>query len=151
MWLCVELINIERQIMALYEHVFIARQDLTQQQIEQLVATYKKILNDNGAKTGRIEYWGLRTLAYRINKNRKAYYVLMDIDGSHEAVAEMERQMRINEDILRYLTIRVDEFEKGPSAILARRDKEERNYKEGFESRRPSRRSDDENTNIGAA
>lgn len=111
--------------MALYEHVFVARQDLTQQQIEQLVEQYKTLLAENGAKVERVEHWGLRTLAYRINKSRKAYYVLMNIDGPSAAIDAMERQMRINEDVLRYLTIRVEEFEKEPSAILARRDKDD--------------------------
>lgn len=136
--------------MALYEHVFIARQDLTQQQVEQLVENYKKILSENGAKVGRVENWGLRTLAYRINKNRKAYYVLMDIDASSEAVAEMERQMRINEDILRYLTIRVDEFEKGPSAVLTRRDKDDRGYRDNSDNGRP-RRPREETSSTGEA
>lgn len=128
--------------MALYEHVFIARQDLTQQQIDQLVEQYKELLSANGAKVERVEHWGLRTLAYRINKNRKAYYVLMNIDGSSAAIDEMERQMRINEDVLRYLTIRVKEFEKGPSAILARRDKDDRGYKDNMD-RRPRRPRED--------
>lgn len=142
--------NERQKIMALYEHVFIARQDLAQQQVEQLVENYKKILTDNGAKVDRVENWGLRTLAYRINKNRKAYYVLIDIDGSSEAVAEMERQMRINEDILRYLTIRVDEFEKGPSAVLTRHDKDDRGYRDNMDNRRP-RRPREETSAMGEA
>ena len=134
--------------MALYEHVFIARQDLTQQQIDQLVETYKELLQKNGAKVGRIEHWGLRTLAYRINKNRKAYYELMDIDGPSSAIAEMERQMRINEDILRYLTVKVEKFEDGPSAVLSRRDREDRYGRDDDRSRRP-RRPREENNNEG--
>lgn len=97
--------------MALYEHVFMARQDITQQQIDQLITHYKEVITAGNGKVGRVEYWGLRTLTYRINKNRKAHYVLMDLDSEAPAIAEMERQMRINEDILRYMTVRVDQHE----------------------------------------
>jgi small subunit ribosomal protein S6 len=112
--------------MALYEHVFLARQDLSPQQVEELVEQYKGVLEANGGSVGRVENWGLKSLSYRINKNRKAYYALMDITAPAPAVAEMERQMRISEDILRYMTIRVDEHEDGPSAMMSKRDRDDR-------------------------
>jgi small subunit ribosomal protein S6 len=111
--------------MALYEHVFMARQDISQAQVEGLVETYKGVLEANGGSVGRIEHWGLRTVTYRVKKNRKCYYVLMDITAPAAAVAEMERQMGINEDILRIFTIKVDAHETGPSAMLAKRDRDE--------------------------
>ncbi|MFC4625126.1 30S ribosomal protein S6 [Daeguia caeni] len=108
--------------MALYEHVLLARQDITQQQVDALVEQFKGVIEANGGKVGKVENWGLRPLTYRIKKNRKAYYTLMNIDAPAAAVAEMERQMRINEDVLRFLTVRVDELEEGQSAMLTRRD-----------------------------
>ncbi|MGU3399483.1 30S ribosomal protein S6 [Brucellaceae bacterium D45D] len=108
--------------MALYEHVLLARQDISQQQVDALVEQYKGVIEENGGKFGKVENWGLRPLTYRINKNRKAFYTLINIDAPAAAVAEMERQMRINEDVLRFLTIRVEEHEEGQSAILTRRD-----------------------------
>jgi len=141
--------------MALYEHVFLARQDIAQQQVDQLVELYKGVLEANGGKVGRIESWGLRTLTYRIRKNRKAYYVLMNIDAPAAAVAEVERQMRINEDILRYLTIRVEQHEEGPSAMLSRRDRDDRVGKDDRfgrdddRPRRPRRPRDEETVDEG--
>ena len=111
--------------MALYEHVFLARQDITPQQVDGLVEQYKGVLEANGGKVGRVENWGLKSLTYRIKKNRKAHYVLMDIDAPAAAVHEIERQMRINEDILRFMTVRVDELEEGPSAMLQKRDRDD--------------------------
>lgn len=108
--------------MALYEHVFLARQDLSPQQVEALVEQYKGVIESGGGKVGRVENWGLKSLAYRIKKNRKAYFALMDIDAPSDAVKEMERQMGINEDILRFMTIRVEAHEDGPSAMMQRRD-----------------------------
>ena len=102
--------------MALYEHVFLARQDVSSQQVETLVEQFKGILEANGGSVGRVENWGLKSLSYRMNKNRKAHYTLMDIDAPAPAVQEMERQMRINDDVIRHLTIRVEEHEEGPSA-----------------------------------
>ncbi len=116
--------------MALYEHVFIARQDLSAQQVEELVEQYKGVLEANEGSLGRVEHWGLKSLAYRIKKNRKAHYTLMDIDAPAPAVAEMERQMRINENILRYMTIRVDALEDGPSAMMAKRDRDDRDRRD---------------------
>ncbi len=112
--------------MALYEHVFLARQDVTAQQVEGLVEQYKGILEANGGKVGRVENWGLKSLTYRIKKNRKAHYVLMDVDAPAAAVQEMERQMRISEDILRYMTVSVEAHEEGPSAMMQKRDRDDR-------------------------
>src|ERR671919_2970081 len=110
--------------MPLYEHVFLARQDLAQAQVDALAENATKILEDNGGKVIKTETWGLRNLAYRIAKNRKAHYVALDIDAAAAAIAELERQSNINEDIIRFLTIRVDEHESGPSAMMRRGDKE---------------------------
>lgn len=113
--------------MALYEHVFIARQDVSNTQVESISADFSKIIEENGGKVAKNEYWGLKTLAYRIKKNRKGHYVLMNLDAPHAAVAEMERQARLNEDILRFMTVRVEELEEGPSIVLrAKADKENR-------------------------
>lgn len=108
--------------MAYYETIFIVRQDLSEKQVETLTNDYAKIIADNGAKIARTENWGLRTLAYRIRKNRKGHYVMFHIDGAHDAVAEMERQMRLNEDILRYMTIRMEELPTEPSVMLRKSD-----------------------------
>ena len=110
--------------MPLYEHVFLARQDLAQAQIDALAENATKIVEDNGGKVVKTETWGLRSLAYRIAKNRKAHYVMLDLDAPAPAVAELERQSNINEDVIRFLTIKVDEHEKGPSAMMRRSDKE---------------------------
>ncbi|MBB4076086.1 small subunit ribosomal protein S6 [Bartonella fuyuanensis] len=109
--------------MALYEHMFLARQDITPQQVDELLSLYKGVIETHGGKVGRVENWGLRPLAYRIRKNRKAYYVLVNIDAPATAITEMERQMRINEDILRYMTIRVERHEKDKSAMLSHLDR----------------------------
>ncbi|CBI76228.1 30S ribosomal protein S6 [Bartonella clarridgeiae 73] len=111
--------------MALYEHVFLARQDIAPQRIDELLETYKGVIEAHGGKVGRIENWGLRSLAYRIRKNRKAYYVLMNIDAPAAAIVELERQMRINEDILRYMTIRVEKHEKEQSTTLSRLNRDD--------------------------
>jgi len=110
--------------MPLYEHVFLARQDLAQAQVDALAENATKIITDNGGTIGKTETWGLRSLAYRIAKNRKAHYVMLDIDAPPAAIAELERQSNINEDVIRFLTIKVDEHEKGPSAMMRRGDKE---------------------------
>lgn len=112
--------------MALYEHIFLARQDLSGQQVDELVENLKGILEGNGGSVGRVENWGLKSLTYRINKNRKAHYVLMDIDSPSDAVKEMERQMRISEDFLRYMTIRVDAHEEGASVMMQKREERPR-------------------------
>ena len=112
--------------MALYEHVFLARQDISQQQVEALVEQYKTLISEAGGSVGKVEFWGLRSIAYRINKNRKAHYVLMNIDAKSDIVAEMERQMRINEDVMRFMTIRVEEHEEDQSAMMQKRDRDDR-------------------------
>lgn len=117
--------------MALYEHVFLARQDITPQQVDALVEQYKGVIEANGGKVGRVENWGLKSLTYRIKKNRKAHYVLMDIDAPAPAVHEVERQMRINEDVLRYMTIAVEKHEEGPSAMMQKRDRDDRPRRDG--------------------
>ena len=122
--------------MALYEHIFLARQDVSAQQVEELTATLTEVLASNGGKVTKNEYWGVKTLSYRIRKNRKAHYSLLNIDAPHAAVAEMERQMGINEDILRFMTIRVDELEEGPSAMMQKRDRDDR---DGDRGGRPER------------
>ena len=110
--------------MPLYEHVFLARQDLAQAQVDALAENATKIIEDNGGKVVKTETWGLRSLAYRIAKNRKAHYVMLDIDAPAPAMAELERQTGINEDVIRYMTIRVDAHEKGPSAMMRKQDRE---------------------------
>src|SRR5687767_8265875 len=110
--------------MPLYEHVFLARQDLAQAQVDALAENATKIIADNGGKVVKTETWGLRGLAYRIAKNRKAHYVMLDIDAPASAVAELERQTGINEDVIRFVTIRVDAHEKGPSAMMRRSERD---------------------------
>ena len=117
--------------MALYEHIFLARQDVSQQQVEELTAQLAEVLGQGGGKVTKNEYWGLKGLSYRIRKNRKAHYTLLNIDAPAPAVAEMERQMRINEDILRFMTVRVDELEEGPSAMMQKRDRDDRDGDRG--------------------
>ncbi|MBR0551210.1 30S ribosomal protein S6 [Stakelama marina] len=112
--------------MALYEHVFLARQDLAQAQVDQLAETATKIIEDNEGKVVKTETWGLRSLAYRIQKNRKAHFVMLEIDGPTSVVAELERQTAINEDVIRYMTVRVDEHEQGPSVMMRKGDRERR-------------------------
>jgi small subunit ribosomal protein S6 len=112
--------------MALYENVFIARQDISAAQVDALTDGFATLIGENGGEVKKREYWGLRNLTYRIKKNRKAHYVLLNIEAPAPAVAEMERTMRINEDILRYLTIRVEAHEEGPSAIMQGRSRDER-------------------------
>ena len=112
--------------MPLYEHIYLARQDVSPQQVEELTNQFTEVLTQGGGKVTKNEYWGLKSLSYRIRKNRKAHYSLLNIDAPAPAVAEMERQMRINEDILRFMTIRVDELEEGPSAMMQKRDRDDR-------------------------
>ena len=118
--------------MPFYENVFIARQDISATQADALAETYSNVIAENGGKVTKRENWGLRNIAYRIKKNRKGHYVLLNIDAPPAAVQEMERQMRISEDVLRYLTTRVEELEEGPSAMMRRsRDDDERGPREG--------------------
>lgn len=112
--------------MPLYEHVFLARQDLSQSQVDALAAAATEIVEQNNGKVTKTETWGLKSLAYKIERNRKAHFVLLNIDAPAGVVAELERQTRINEDVIRYLTIRVDEHETGPSAMMRKNDREQR-------------------------
>ena len=118
----------EGQGMALYEHTFLARQDLAQAQVDALAESATKIVTDHGGKVVKTETWGLRSLAYRIAKNRKAHYVMLEIDAPGDTVAELERQAGINEDVIRYMTVRVDEHEQGPTVMMRKqeRDRERR-------------------------
>ena len=112
--------------MPLYEHVFLARQDLAQAQVDALAENATKILTDNGGKVVKNENWGLRGLAYRIAKNRKAHYVMLETDAPPAAMAELERQTGLNEDVIRFMTIRVDAHEEGPSAMMRKSERSER-------------------------
>jgi len=110
--------------MPLYEHVFLARQDLSQAQVDALAATATEIIETNQGKVVKVEAWGLRSLAYKIQKNRKAHFVLINIDAPPGVVAELERQTAINEDIIRFMTVRVEELEAGPSVMMRKNDRE---------------------------
>jgi small subunit ribosomal protein S6 len=116
--------------MALYEHIFLARQDIAATQVDALVEGYKSVIEAGGGKVGRIENWGLKSLTYRIKKNRKAFYVLMDVDTPPAAMQEVERQQRYNEDILRFMTVKVEAHEDGPSAMMQKRDRDDRPRRE---------------------
>jgi small subunit ribosomal protein S6 len=131
--------------MALYEHVFLARQDLAQAQVDALAANATSIIETNGGKVVKTETWGLRSLAYKIAKNRKAHYVMLEFDAPGGVVAELERQTQINEDVIRYMTIKVDALEGGPSVMMRkaeRRDRDERGDR-GDRPDRPRRDRDD--------
>jgi small subunit ribosomal protein S6 len=133
--------------MSLYEHVYLARQDVTAQQVEELTAQFKGVIEQMGGSVGKTEYWGVKSLSYRLRKNRKAHFTLMNVDAPPAAIAEVERQERLNEDILRYLTVRVDEHEAGPSAMMRKADRDrdrderrgerrrEREGRDGYEGR----------------
>ena len=112
--------------MANYEHVLIARQDISPQQVDALVEDITRTVTELGGRIGKNEYWGLRNLSYRVRKNRKGHYCLLNIEAPATAIHELERRHRINEDVLRYITIKVEELDEEPSPILARRDRDER-------------------------
>jgi len=116
----------ERQIMALYEHIYLARQDVTAQQVETMTEQMKTVIEANGGKFGKVEYWGVKSLAFRIKKNRKAHFTLINIDAPPAAITEMERLMGINEDVLRLLTLRVEAHEEVPSAMMRKREDSDR-------------------------
>jgi small subunit ribosomal protein S6 len=120
--------------MPFYEHVIISRPDISPQQVEELVEGITTLLKSHGGKVSKVEYWGLRNLAYRINKTRKGHYSLLNIDAPAPAVHEMERLQRINEHVMRYMTIAVEELEEGPSPVLARRERDEKKQKARSES-----------------
>lgn len=135
--------------MPLYEHVYLARQDLSAQQVEELTAKLTGVIGEAGGKVTKNEYWGVKSLTYRIRKNRKAHLTMLNVDAPAAALNEVERQERLNEDVLRYLTIRVDELEEGPSAMMRKsdRDRDDRGDRGGrFErdrgERRPPRREE---------
>jgi len=138
--------------MPYYEHVFLARQDASAQQVEELTTQITGVIEGLGGKVTKTESWGVRSLTYRIQKNRKAHFVLLNIDGPATIVAEVERQERINEDVIRYLTVRVDELEEGPSAMMRKADRDrERDERGGpreggFRSERGPRRPREEET-----
>jgi small subunit ribosomal protein S6 len=120
-----------KAFMPLYEHVFMARQDASTQQVEALVEQYKGIVEGAGGKIAKVEAWGLKSLTYRIQKNRKAHFTLLNIEAPPAAVAEVERQERLSEDVIRFLTIRVEEHEEGPSAMLRKSDRDDRGDRPG--------------------
>ena len=112
--------------MALYEHIYLARQDISAQQADALTARFKAVIESFGGKVEKMEYWGVKSLAYRIKKNRKAHFSLLNIDAPPAALTEMERQMGINEDVIRFMTVRVEALEQGPSAMMRKRDDDDR-------------------------
>jgi small subunit ribosomal protein S6 len=111
--------------MPLYENVFIARQDISGAQVDQLADGFTQLIGEQGGQVRKREYWGLRNLTYRMNKNRKGHYVLFHIESPAAAIAELERTMRISEDVLRYLTLRVEKFDEGPSPVMQSRGSRE--------------------------
>lgn len=127
-----------------YEHVFMARQDVTAQQVDALVEQYKGIIEAGGGTVEKIELWGIKSLAYRIKKNRKAHFTMLGITAPPPALAEMERQMRISEDVLRFMTLRVEAHEEAPSVMMQKRDRDERKDRE-------RRRREEEGYGFGGA
>ncbi len=140
--------------MPLYEHVYLARQDLSAQQVEELTAKLSAIVTEAGGKIAKTEYWGMKSLNYRIRKNRKAHMTLLNVDAPPAALNELERQERINEDVLRYLTIRVETHEEGPSAMMRKSDRDDRGERgdrgDRGRERRP-RRDDEDDAGLPAA
>ena len=112
--------------MPLYEHVYLARQDVSAQQVEELTAQFKGVIEGLGGKITKSEYWGVKGLSFRMNKNRKAHFTLLNVDAPPAALNEVERQERLSEDVLRFMTIRVDELEEGPSAMMRKSDRDDR-------------------------
>jgi small subunit ribosomal protein S6 len=150
-------VELERPKMALYEHIFLVRQDVTQQQVEALTEQIKTQIASLGGAVTKVEPWGLKSLAFRVKKNRKAHFTLINIAAPSEAVTEVERLLSINEDVIRYLTIRVDEHEAGPSVMLRKREDSDRDDRgprgprgdRGDRGDRPPRRPRDD-SNVGA-
>jgi small subunit ribosomal protein S6 len=137
--------------MPLYEHVYLARQDLSVQQVEELTAKLSAVITEGGGKITKTEYWGLKSLTYRISKNRKSHMTLLNVEAPSSALSEVERQERLSEDVLRYLTIRVDELEEGPSAMMRKSDRDDRGDRGdrgGRGDRRPRR--DDDSIDTGS-
>jgi small subunit ribosomal protein S6 len=117
--------------MPLYEHVYLARQDLSAQQVEELTSQYRGVIEQMGGTVSKSEYWGVKSLTFRMRKNRKAHFTLMNIDAPPAAIAEVERQERLSEDVLRTLTVRVAQLEAGPSAMMRKADRDERRGERG--------------------
>ena len=131
--------------MQCYEHTLIARQDLSPQQAQALAETYSAVLSEHGAEVTKTEYWGLRNLSYRIKKNRKGHYLHLNVRAPADAITELERQERLSDDVLRYLTVKVDELEEGPSAVMqSRSSREERTRRPHDDADRPRRAHDDD-------
>lgn len=120
--------------MPLYEHVFLARQDASAQQVEDLTKQFQGVIEGLGGKVTKNEYWGVKSLSFRIRKNRKAHFTFLNVDAPPAAISEVERQERLNEDVLRFMTVRVDELEEGPSIMMRKADREERGER-GFGDR----------------
>src|SRR5262245_19578131 len=118
--------------MPLYEHVFLARQDVSAQQVEELTEQIKGVIEQMGGKVAKTEQWGVKSLSYRLHKNRKAHFTLLNIDAPPTAINEIERQERLNEDVIRYLSVRVDEHEEGPSAMMRKVDRDRERDDRGF-------------------
>jgi small subunit ribosomal protein S6 len=118
--------------MPFYEHVFLTRQDASAQQVEELTAQFKAVIEQMGGKVAKTEQWGVKSLSYRLRKNRKAHFTMFNVDAPAAALNEIERQERLSEDILRYLTIRVDEHEEGPSAMMRKVDRDRERDDRGF-------------------
>jgi small subunit ribosomal protein S6 len=138
--------------MALYEHIYLARQDISGQQVDALTAQFKSVIESFGGKVEKVEYWGVRSLAYMIKKKRKAHFSLLNIDAPPAALREVERQMGINEDIIRFLTVRVEALEPGPSAMMRKRDEDDRSRgTRGERGEKTSRRVRDEAPEIEEA
>lgn len=110
--------------MPLYEHVFLSRQDVSAQEVEELTTQLKGVIEQMGGKVAKLEQWGVKSLAYRLRKNRKAHYTFINLDAPPAVINEIERQERLNEDVLRYLTVRVDEHEEGPSVMMRKVDRD---------------------------
>jgi small subunit ribosomal protein S6 len=131
--------------MRCYEHTLIARQDLSPQQAQALAETYSAVLTEHGAEVTKTEYWGLRNLSYRIKKNRKGHYLHLSLRAPADAITELERQERLSDDVLRYLTVKVDQLEEGPSVVMqSRSSREERTRRGHDDGDRPRRSHDDD-------
>ncbi len=129
--------------MPFYEHVFLARQDASAQQVEELTAQLKGVVEQMGGKVTKTEYWGVRSLSYRISKNRKAHFTLLNLEAPAAAIVEIERQERINEDVVRYITVRVEELEEGPSAMMRKSERDRDRDDRGDRGDRGPRDRDD--------
>ena len=121
--------------MPLYEHIMLARQDLSAQQVEEISAQLKGVIEQMGGKVTKTEQWGVKSLAYRLRKNRKAHFTFLNVDAPPAVINEIERQERLNEDVLRYLTVRVEEHEQGPSAMMRKADRDREERGGGFRDR----------------